>query len=275
MKLLDVIYTKPGDFLIPAAWLSIADQIIIMILIPLVDHFVYPFLKKSLNIEICTRTRMVFGMIFACLSVVIAGIVETNRMRIIQNNSTTHNTLIPQVIDNTTYIAADFSILWQIPQYTLVGCGEVFCSIAGLFFAYSAAPKSMQSIIMGLFYFSMGMGSLLGSIILYGFHDLIYSKINHDDINCNGCHLDYYFYFLGALQFISILIFIIVDRKYGLTKNNNDKTLNCNNKNTSGNNDGKPSSYNKLPVSIRNRLKYNSYNSINTNQSSSIPSLAN
>ena len=87
MKLINVIYTKPGEFLIPAAWLSIADQIIIMVLIPLVDRLVYPFLKKSLNIEICTQTRMVFGMIFACLSVVIAGFVETNRMKIIENNS--------------------------------------------------------------------------------------------------------------------------------------------------------------------------------------------
>jgi len=158
MKLINVIYTKPGEFLIPAAWLSIADQIIIMVLIPLVDRLVYPLLKKSLNIEICTRKRMVFGMIFACLSVVIAGFFETNRMKIIENNSTTHDTLIPQVIDNTTYIAEDFSILWQIPQYTLVGCGEVFCSIAGLFFAYTAAPKSMQSIIMGLFCFLMVIG---------------------------------------------------------------------------------------------------------------------
>ena len=39
--------------------------------------------------------------------------------------------------------------------------------------------------------------------------------------------------------------------------NSNDKKLNCSNKNTSGNNDGKPGYYNKLPVSIRNRLKYN------------------
>ena len=273
MRLFNVIYTKPGNYLIPAAWLSMADQIIIILLIPLVDRIVYPFLKKKLNVEICTRSRMVFGMMFACLSVVVAGIVETNRMHIIENNSTTHDRLIPQIIDNTTYIAADFSILWQIPQYTLVGCGEVFCSVASLFFAYTAAPKSMQSIIMGLFYFSMGLGSLVGSLILYGFHDLIYSREDHDDINCENCHLDCYFYFLGVLQFISIFVFILVDRKYCLTKVKNDKSSVCDEKKNAGNEDGKMSGYNKLPVSIRNRLKYNTVNSqslysnsINTNQ---------
>ncbi len=85
--------------------------------------------------------------------------------------------------------------------------GEVFCSVAGLYFAYTAAPKSMQSIIMGLFYLFMGIGSMFGSLILFAFQNLIYSQKNQDDINCENCHLDYYFYFLGILQFISIIIF--------------------------------------------------------------------
>jgi peptide/histidine transporter 3/4 len=256
MKLFNLDNTKPNNLLIPAAWLSIADQIIIMILIPLVDKIVYPFLKNRLGIEICTRTRMILGMVFALLSVVIAGIVETTRMHLITNNSTGDN-LIPQIIDNTTYIAANFSILWQVPQYTLVGMGEVFCSIAGLYFAYTAAPKSMQSIIMGLFYFFMGIGSLLGSLILYAFHGLVYSGKNHDDINCENCHLDFYFYFLGILQFFSIIIFVFIDRKYCVTKLKDEKSPCC-----GDSEQDKIQRYNRLPVSIRNRMRYNTINNI-------------
>lgn len=222
MKLFTGQNDNQKSFDIPAASLSIANQIIIIFLIPLLDGFIYPWIKKR-GFDMNTRIRMIIGMIFAALSVTLAGVVETIRLKIVLNNSTNDNDVV-QIIDNTTYIAANFSILWQIPQYALVGVGEVFCSIAGLYFAYTAAPKSMQSLIMGLFNLFMGVGSFLGSLILYAFHGLIYSGKSPDDINCNHCHLDYYYYFLAGLQLISIIVFYIIDKKYSLTKLGGDKT---------------------------------------------------
>ena len=205
MKLLSVTnHHKNPTFIIPAAWLSIADQIIIIILIPILDRIIYPCIKSKLGIDITTKTRMALGMICSGLSVALAGLVESKRINIILNNSTNY---IPQTIDDTVYNASNFSILWQIPQYTFIGIGEVFCSIAGLYFAYTAAPKSMQSIIMGLFYLFMGIGSLLGSLILFLFHNLIYSRTSADDINCKDCRLDIYFYFLAGLQMFGLICF--------------------------------------------------------------------
>lgn len=38
---------------------------------------------------------------------------------------------IVQVIHNWTYNASDISLLWQVPQYCLVGSAEVFAGVAG------------------------------------------------------------------------------------------------------------------------------------------------
>ena len=62
---------------------------------------------------------MVVGMCLSAMSVIIAGIVESERLNIIQSDPI-DNTIV-QIIDNTTYYAADLNILWQLPQYTLIG----------------------------------------------------------------------------------------------------------------------------------------------------------
>ena len=37
----------------------------------------------------------------------------------------------------SVFQAADMSILWQIPQYALIGLSEVFTSVAGSLFTHS------------------------------------------------------------------------------------------------------------------------------------------
>lgn len=38
-----------------------------------------------------------------------------------------------QKVSQTIVVAADISLIWQWPQFTLIGASEVFASIAGLF----------------------------------------------------------------------------------------------------------------------------------------------
>ncbi len=198
------------------------------------DSLVYPFFNKKFNKTISVNSRLVFGMSLSAMSVIVAGLLETVRIESIQDDPV-HNT-IKQVIGNTTYIASTMHILWQIPQYVLIGLGEVFCSVCCVYYAYSASPKSMQSILMGFFYFFTGTGSLMGSFTLYLFKRFIYSsQTNVDDINCPNCRLNFYFYLIAALQIVGLLLYILIDSKYTIVKCKLDNDGNTANTTTSNN----------------------------------------
>ncbi|XP_013907988.1 PREDICTED: solute carrier family 15 member 3 [Thamnophis sirtalis] len=213
-KILPVLLTLVPYWMVyfqfPDAWLLLANVVVLLILIPLKDRVIDPFLAKKKLLPSALR-RMALGMIFGLGSVLLAGFLETKRLQYVNNNQT-----ITQRIGKDEYSAAPLSIFWQIPQYLLIGISEIFASIPGLEFAYSEAPRSMQGAIMGLFFFISGVGSLLGSGLL----SLLSLPTNgwmhcpEDFGNINKCRMDYYFFLLGGIQAITCILFMFISVRY-------------------------------------------------------------
>lgn len=219
----DDISGKPPKLV--AAWLSIFDIIFVIILIPVFDRIIYPRLAKA-GRPMGFVLRVSLGMMIAASAVCVAGVVEHYRLKSVYQNDSmpccTHT--VQQKIGRTVYNAAEMSVLWQIPQYALIGLSEVFASIAALEFAYLMAPKSAKGIIMGLFYLFTGVGSFIGFASMAIFQGIWFGPYDSGNINCrlpcteNGgkfdiklkCHLDNYFFFLAGIEVLGLLLFLFV-----------------------------------------------------------------
>ncbi|KAL9981186.1 hypothetical protein ACROYT_G009856 [Oculina patagonica] len=205
---------------VPPALLSLVDVVFVLILIPVMDKWIYPWLdRKGWSPSVFARISI--GFLFAVASMLVAGGVEIARKADTDN-------CVNQTVGHLNYTACMY-IYYQIPQYGLIGISEVFASVGALEFAYKEAPKTMQSLVMGLFFFTQSAGSLLGGglymLCTLGKHPWIPSL---DDLFIEpklGAYLNYYFFLLAGLQFITLVIFLAVTMKYKIIQFNQKRTL--------------------------------------------------
>lgn len=127
------------------------DPIVIIIFIPILDKFVYPFLRKR-GFPMYPVTRITWGFILAALSMAFAAIIQ-------------HEIYIRPPYYNMPTAGGDgndIHVAVQTPGYILIGLAEIFASVTGLEYAFTKAPASMKSFIMSMFLFTNAFGSILG-----------------------------------------------------------------------------------------------------------------
>ncbi|XP_067014683.1 solute carrier family 15 member 4 [Anabrus simplex] len=185
------------NFNMPTAWLSLFDQIFILALIPLMNSVIYPYLDRH-GYRVTLLSRIAFGMGFSFFAAIAAGVLEFFSIMRWKDGHT-----VKQTIHHRVYNASDISLLWQVPQYCLVGTAEVFAGVAGLEFAYSAAPRPLQGVAMGMFSAMEGVGSLLGTALISALSPV---WIREDAQHFQG-HLDYYFFLLASIQGWALALF--------------------------------------------------------------------
>ncbi|CAF1102360.1 unnamed protein product [Rotaria sp. Silwood1] len=215
MRIIKILRIDKNEHYMPVIWLSLGDQIIIIVTIFFLNTFVYKRLEAS-GRSISIRSRIIIGLMSASLSMCIAGTVEIFRQKTCDTLPT-----ISQTIGKTNYTAADMSIFYQFPQYIGIGFSEVFASVASLEFAYMAAPQSAQSLIMSLRFCSAGLSSFFGSAYV-GLFVKVNENLTFDNSECKARdqpELFYiYFFVLAGLQFVFVLIFLGCDQQFKILK---------------------------------------------------------
>ncbi|KAJ4745739.1 Protein NRT1/ PTR FAMILY 5.1 [Rhynchospora pubera] len=196
-----VMDTRFGSLNIPPASLSSFNVLAIVMFAPIYDKVIVPIVYKFTTKEggMSHFERAGVGSLFFVLALSSAAIVETERLQIARNEGLAHQN-----------VAVPMSVFWQIPQYVLVGVGEVFNQISMLDFFYDQAPDSMRSICVALALLTISLGSYANSFIL----TVVNRATGWIPENLNEGRLDCFFWLLVGLCLVNLAVFVYCATRY-------------------------------------------------------------
>lgn len=195
--------TKIGSFSVPAASLNSAEVIFMMIWVAFQDSIVIPIARRYTgNVAGLTQLqRMGVGRFLAIPSLATAALVEMWRLRSIK-------------------AGYNLSIAWQLPQFVILACSDVFCGIAQLEFFYSEAPVSMRSLCSAFSFLAMSLGYYVNSLIISLIAVLTKSGGGKGWIpaDLNDGHLDYYFWLWTGISAVNFVVYTAFAKNYTVKK---------------------------------------------------------
>uniref|UniRef100_A0A0D9XH88 Uncharacterized protein n=1 Tax=Leersia perrieri TaxID=77586 RepID=A0A0D9XH88_9ORYZ len=185
------------SFSIPPASLNAIYAVAVLLLVPLYDRAVVPIARRLItgtDRGLSELQRIGAGLLLSVAAMAAAAFVEERRL----------------------HAAGEMSIVWQVPQYTLLGASAVFAYVGQLEFFYNQAPDSMRSLCSALGHMTWSLGSYLSTIIV-----TVVSAVTArggspgwiaDEIN-DG-HLDRFFWLVAGLSSVNFVVFLFCARRY-------------------------------------------------------------
>ncbi|XP_077215560.1 protein NRT1/ PTR FAMILY 7.2-like isoform X2 [Tasmannia lanceolata] len=194
--------TKIAHFHIPPASMSAFDIFSAATFILFYRQILVPLLAKFTNNPngLTELQRMGVGLVIGMLAMVAAGIVELARLK---------RVIVAQD-------SSSLSILWQIPQYALIGASEVFMYVGQLEFFNNQAPDGIKSFGSSLCMASISFGNYVSSLLVR-----IVMRITTRDNspgwipgNLNTGHMDRFYFLLAGLTVIDFVFYLFCAKRY-------------------------------------------------------------
>ncbi|KAJ0792191.1 putative bacterial ABC-type protein transporter [Helianthus annuus] len=195
-----------NKFEIPPASLSIFDTLSVIFWVPVYDRAIVPLARKYTGHKsgLTQLQRMGVGLVISIFAMLSAGILEVVRLGIVKRNNYYDVKHIPM------------SVLWQVPQYFLIGCAEVFTFIGQLEFFYDQAPDSMRSLCSALSLTTNAFGNYLSSLLvtIVTATSTKGGKPGWIPDNLNRGQLQNFFWLLSGLSVVNFGVYLVVAKWY-------------------------------------------------------------
>ncbi|KAH6609773.1 oligopeptide transporter [Trichoderma cornu-damae] len=136
------------------------NPISIVILIPIIDHLLYPGLRK-LGIAFTPIKRMTTGFLIAALSMVASAVMQHYIYKMSPCGDHANGTVIVDG-EEQSCPPAPINVWAQSLPYILIGIAEIFANVTSYEYAYSKAPENMKSLVLSVNLFMSAISSAIG-----------------------------------------------------------------------------------------------------------------
>lgn len=206
-------FTKQGSTMVtsmgphlklPPASLQFISGLTIIIIIPIYDRLFVPMARKltARPTGITMLQRIGIGLCFSILTMLVAAMVESKRVKLASNHG---------ILDSPKAIVP-IRVWWLLPQYVLSGILDAFAIVGLQHLFYDQMPEAMRSLGAALYISNAGVGNFLSSAIIAIVEKA--SKGKWLGNNLNRAHLHFFYFLLAGLGVLDLCAFVFVAKRY-------------------------------------------------------------
>ncbi|KAL6910000.1 hypothetical protein ACP4OV_001258 [Aristida adscensionis] len=193
-----------GHFEIPPATLNIFSTGAMLITLAFYDRAFVPLARRVTGLPsgITVFQRMAIGLAICVVSVGAAALVETKRRDVAAEHG---------LVDNPAAVVP-ISVFWLVPQFAVHGIGDAFSSVGMMEFLYDAAPESMRSSAVALFWLAGSLGNYMGTVLVTVVQRATHGEWLQDNINRG--RIDKYYWLVTFIMVLNLAYYLICFQFY-------------------------------------------------------------
>jgi peptide/histidine transporter 3/4 len=193
--------TRFPGFSVPPSSMSAFDILTVATTIFLYRRAVCPLVSRLTGRHTgpTELQRMGLGLVLGAMAMATAGTVEHFRKA-----------------GATTAMSSDLHIMWQVPQYALIGVSEVMMYVGQLEFFNGEMPDALKSFGSALCMMSMSLGNYFSDVIVSAVTKAtaVRGRPGWIPADLNEGHLDKFFFLLAVLAVADFAVYLVCASRY-------------------------------------------------------------
>lgn len=191
-----------SGFKIPPASLGVFRELSIMLLLPMYGPYFVPLMRRVTGQKrgVTTLQRIGIGLVLSTISMLCAALVEARRLHVAHQHG----------LRDSPDATVPMSVFWLVPQFAVLGTGEVFTLVGQLEFCYNESPIGMRSMGTAVFLCTVSLGYFTSSFLVSSVNSLTQRSGGYGWLvtNLNQGRLDYFYYLLVIITVLNFFGFL-------------------------------------------------------------------